>query len=99
MFFGQPCRDIYHLYWRVVVVLINYIAAIDRNAVLELLIDKRNELAKMINRDETITEDNNLAFEEAIIENCLIPLIDGFFSKIVSMPIVGIPAKEAEKIS
>ena len=99
MLFSQPCRGIYYLYWGVVVVLVSYIAPIDKNAVLELLINKRNELAKMINKDEIMTEDDDLASEEEIIESCLVPLIDGLFNKIASMPIIEMSTKEIGKFS
>lgn len=92
MFSCQSCRDIYYLYWGVVVVLVSYIVPIDKNAILDFLLDKRNELAKMINKDEITPEDNDLASESDIVETCLVPLIDCILTKITMMstvPVIG----------
>ena len=96
MFSCQSCRDIYYLYWGVVVVLVNYIVPVDKNTILDFLLDKRNELAKMINKDEiTPEDDNDLASESDIIETCLVPLIDCILAKIATMPTVPVIGRDS----
>lgn len=87
MFSCQSCRDIYYLYWGVVVVLVSYIVPIDKNTILDFLLDKRNELAKTMDKDGA-TEDKEIASYNALVENCAFPLIDGILTKITMMPTV-----------
>jgi hypothetical protein len=82
------------LYWGVVVVLVSYIVPVDKNAILDFLLDKRNELAKMINKDEITAEDDDLASESDIVEACLVPLVDCILAKITTMPTVPVIGRD-----
>ena len=93
MLFSQPCRDIYYLYWGVVVVLVSYIVPIDKNTILDFLLDKRNELANTMDKNGA-TEDKEIASYNALVENCAFPLIDGILTKITMMPTVPVIGRD-----
>lgn len=93
MFSCQSCRNIYYLYWGVVVVLVSYIVPIDKNAILDFLLDKKNELAKTMDEDGA-TEDKEMASYNALVENCAFPLIDAILAKITMMPTVPVIGRD-----
>jgi len=63
--------------------LVNAIVPIDRNDLVNRILDKRNQLAAQINTEEAIDE-----AEGEIIEACLIPLIDCLLKMICDAPVV-----------
>ena len=76
-------RDYYYLRWGGLDTLVNAIIPIDRNALVNSVLDKRNQLAAQINTEDAIDE-----AEGEIIESCLIPLIDCFLKMVCDAPVV-----------
>lgn len=73
--------------------MVSYIVPIDKNTILDFLLDKRNELAKTMDKDGA-TEDKEIASYNALVENCAFPLIDGILTKITMMPTVPVIGRD-----
>lgn len=62
--------------------MVNFIRPIDSNAMVDFLLDKRNELVKKFGAEDAELE------EKEILDSCIIPIIDCIIEKTMSFPIV-----------